>query len=299
MCALTLTGFTALTTNPAYAASSDVQILSYSWYVAPSNEMAAYQGDLVCVGEIENVGTTNLLAVNVLGTAYVNDTAVAYASRQIFGNNLKPGQKAPFYLDFVPQNSETGDQSWVENVTNVFVGAGYSETTDEEMYQGLTVSSQDQTNSGVYQVIGSVTNTGSETIGDVRVVTTFYNANGTVVSLNYTEVLSASLAPGSSENFVATPVDNYPADNITSYATLVQSTIELPDTSPTATTTPTPTPTSTLTSTPTSTPTETPDQGIQDYTLIIIGVIALVAVVLFVVVLLTRKGKRTETPTAQ
>jgi hypothetical protein len=155
LCALTLTSFTALTMAPVNADSSDAEILSYTWYAAPNNNLATYAGDLVVVGELQNVGTTNIFAVNVIATAFINDTEVAYASRQVYGNNLQPGQKAPFYLDFIP-DSLTGDLSWVANVTNVVVYTGYLENTDLDMYQGLTVTSQNQTSSGVYQIIGSV-----------------------------------------------------------------------------------------------------------------------------------------------
>jgi hypothetical protein len=292
LCVLTLTGFTALTSMKVNAAASDVDILSYSWYVAPNNYMASYQGDLVCVGEIQNVGTTTLLDVTLIGTAYINDTPVASASRQVFANNIEPGQKAPFYLDFVPENSVTGDQSWVANVTSVVVTSGYAENADKNMYQGLTVSSDNSTASGTYRVIGAVQNIGNETVGDIRVVTTFYNANGTVVSLNYTEVLSDALAPGSSVSFTATPVDNYPADNITNYATLIQSTVQLPDTTSTPAPSSTETPTATPTSTATATPTQTPEPDSQDYTLLIVTAAIVVVIVLAVAVLLTRKNRK-------
>ncbi|MGD6808829.1 MAG: FxLYD domain-containing protein [Candidatus Bathyarchaeia archaeon] len=295
LCALTLTGFTALSTVHVNAATTDADILSYSWYVAPTSDMATYAGDLVAVGELQNVGTTNIGYAYVTGYAYVNETEVAIAQRQVYGNNLQPGQKAPFYLDFQPDDSITGDLSWVANVTDVAVYVSYVYNTDLDMYQGLTVSSQGAIdNSGVYTVIGSVENTGSETIGDVRVVTTFYNTNGTVVSLNYTEVLSDSLAPGSSKTFVAIPVDSFPGDEITSYAVMAQSTIQMPDTTTSPTSTPTPTSTPSATATPTSTSTQTANQSNQDYTLIIGAAIVLVVVIIAVVVLLTR-GKHSKT----
>ncbi|MGD6934549.1 MAG: FxLYD domain-containing protein [Candidatus Bathyarchaeia archaeon] len=295
LCALTLTCFTALSSVQVKADSSDVKILSYSWYAAPTNDMATNAGDLVVVGEVQNVGTKNILAIHLNAIAYVNGTQVDTTSFQPYGNNLKPGQKAPFYLDFLPEYSVTGDLSWVGNVTDVIVYVGYIEYSDLEMYQGLTVSSENSTASGVYSVVGSVQNTGSETIGDVRVVTTFYDASGTVVSLNYTEVLSDSLAPGSSVSFVANPVDNYPASNITSYSTLVQSTIQLPETTTTPTSTPSATPTPS--STGTATPTQTTGQASQDYTLIIVAVIAIVVIVGAVIAILMRS--RSKSPEAQ
>lgn len=294
LCALLVTGFSALSSVPAYAAASDGKVLSYTWHVATTNELAVNIGDLIVVGEMQNMGTTNILYAYVTARAFVNDTEVAIAQRQPYGNNLKPGQKAPFYLEFLPSDSITSDNSWVSNVTDVMVQVTYAVNTDLDMYQGLTVSSTSQTSSsGLFTVVGSVKNEGSETIGDVRVVTTYYDSNGTVVSLNYTEVLSNALSPGASVNFVATPVDASSAGEIASYATLVQSTIRLPDTTTSPTSTPTSTAVSTPTATVTATPTQTPEQ-FSDYTLIIIAVAAIALIIGVIVVLLVRKksGKK-------
>jgi len=298
LCALTLTSFSALSPMEVNAAASDGSVLSYTWHVSTADEKAVNVGSLVVIGEMQNVGTTNILYAYVTARAFVNDTEVALAQRQPYGNNLKPQQKAPFYLEFLPAESITSDLSWVSNVTDVVVQVTYAVNTDLDMYQGLTVSSTSQTSSsGLYTVVGAVKNEGSETIGDVRVVTTFYNSNGTVVSLNYTEVLSTALSPGASVNFVATPVAASSAGEIASYATLVQSTIKVPDTTTAPTSTPTPTSTGTPPST--TTPTPTSDQESQDYTLIIAVAVVLVVVVLAAVVLLTRKKGKVDLAPAQ
>jgi len=295
LCNLTLAFFTTLSTVPVKADTSDAKVLSYSWYVADNNVLAKYSGDIVVVGEIQNVGTTNLGYVYVTGWAYLNDTVVAIAQHQVYGNNLQPGQKAPFYLDFVPENSEIGDLSWVPYVTNVVAAVTYVSNTDEDMYQGLTATSDSSMSSGTFTVTGSVKNTGTQTIGDVRVVTTFYNSSGTVVSLSYTSVLSDSLAPGSSVSYTAVPTDNYPSDEITDYATLVQSTIQIP------TSTATPTPTSTAASTPTATattttqPTQTPTSNSEDNNTLLIAAVAVVVVIVLAVAVLMLKRNRSKT----
>jgi len=289
LCALALTGFTMLPAMQVSGASADAKILSYSWYVAATDDMATYAGDLVVVGELQNIGTTNIFSVYVLGTAFVNGEEVAYASRQVFGNNLQPSQKAPFYLDFLPQNYVTNDSNWMaEDVTDVIVTVGYTIDTDENMYQGLTVSSQGYGDSDVYTVIGSVKNDGTETVGDVRVITTFYDNSGTVVSLNYTEILSSSLSPGASKNFIVTPVDNYPGYDIASYEILVQSTSQQPSV-------PSPTPSSTIFPIP-NVSASAPAEGsiiLSGFALIIIAVIlVVVAIVAIVLVVLLIHGKR-------
>ncbi len=298
LCTLTLTLFNASYTVPVKAATSDAKILSYSWYVATNNVLAIYSGDLVVVGEIENVGTTNLGYVRMTGIAYINGTTVATAQRQVYGNNLQPGQKAPFYLDFMPENSESGDLSWVPYVTNVTAFVSYVYNTDEDMYQGLTASSDSSTSSGTFTVTGTVQNTGSETTGDVRVVTTFYNSSGTVVSINYTDVLSDSFAPGATVSFTAVPTDNYPSSNITGYSILVQSTIQLPasTSTPTATQTPTATSTPSATATATTSPTQTPTPNSTDNTLLIVAVVVVIVIVAAVAVLMLKRNRGKPAP---
>ena len=109
LCILIITGFTALLTVPTNAATSDAKVLSYSWYLAPYGGNAVNEGDLVVVGEIENNGTSNIAYMYVRGTAYINETAVAETSIQIYGNNLKPGQKLlsilTFYLETALQKT--------------------------------------------------------------------------------------------------------------------------------------------------------------------------------------------------
>jgi hypothetical protein len=278
---------------PVQAEVSDAKILSFSWYVADNNVLAAYSGDLVVVGEIQNVGTTNLGKTYVAGWAYINDTLVATTQHLVLGNNLKPNQKAPFYLDFTPTSSETGDLTWVPYVTRVVAAVTYVYNTDLDMYQGLTATSDSSTSGGTFTVTGTVKNEGNENIGDVRVITTFYNSSGTVVSVNYTSVLSDSLAPDATVSFTAVPTDNYPSDEMASYAILVQSTIPQEST-------PTPTPTSTApaaTSTPTATatattqPTQTPTENTQDNTLLIAAIAAIVLIVLAVTILMLTKKR--------
>jgi hypothetical protein len=280
---LALTGFTALSTTQVKASTSDAKILSYSWYLSTNDLMATYAGDLVVVGELQNNGTSNIYYVYVTGYAYVNDTLVGITQRQVFGNNLETNQKAPFYLDFPPETSQTSDTNWMANTTSVVVVPSYVSNTAESMYQGLTVTSENSTSSGTYTITGSVKNTGSESIGDVRVITTFYNSSGTVVSLNYTEVLSDALSPGASVSFTATPVDSFPASGITSYVTLVQSTVQ----SPAETTSPT---TPTATATPTAPTTQTPTANTQDYTLIIVAVAVIVAIIAAVAIIMSRRN---------
>ena len=51
----------------------------------------------------------------------LSERCVDTSEATLFAIDLLPGQKAPFYIDFAPENSVTGDQSWVPSVTNVTV----------------------------------------------------------------------------------------------------------------------------------------------------------------------------------
>ncbi len=299
---LTLTTIYSITiqTNNIQAAKADLEILSYTYYTASTNTLAKYAGDLVVVGEVQNTGTTNIGYAYVIATAYINDTEVAQAQHQVYGNNIKPNQIVPFYLDFLPENSITGDNSWISNITNVIAYIGYVYNSDANQYQDLQATSSTSTSSGTYTVTGKVTNTGSQTIGDVRVITTFYNSEGKVVNINFTDVLSTDLQPNSQVSFTAQPVDYYPSSNIKSYAILIQS--EIPEGTSTSGTpssgaTPTPSGTNQPTATPTATTvvTPTPTQQTQTDTdntaLIIIAAVTIAAIIIVAATLLIHKRK--------
>ncbi len=292
LCILSITGFAAFLTVPTKAATSDAQVLSSSWYIAPLGGNTYYDNDLVAVGEVKNVGTTNIQYMYVKAYAYDNDSNLLAESpsTQIFGNNLEPAQKAPFYIDFADsQLTATGDNTYTANVTSVVVVPYYVRNSDDKMYLDLTVTSESSTTGG-YSVIGSVKNTGSQIASDVRVITTFYNSSGTVVSVNYTEVLSSSLSVGSSVSFAATPVDGYSGASgaIASYAILLQTQANVPTTTPTPTTQPTATPTPTTSTSTSATPTSSVTENNQDYTLIIVGIVVVIVAALAAVLLLKR-----------
>ena len=249
---------------------TEAKILSYIWYVAPSNTvLAEYAGDLVAVGEIQNVGS------NVIGTAVVSGTA-ALANGTVVASNeaeaytdanygLLPGQKAPFYIDFPPEDSITQNQSWVPIVTNVTIKVTYVSDISNTQFSGLTEADlAASVNRGTYTVTGTIQNTGTQTTGNVWLETTFYNASGIVIGLNFTDYLTNSLAPGASVPFTATPTDNTAklSSEITSYSLLIQAesptSSASPTPSPTATPTPTPIPTPTVSPNPTPTPTQAP-----------------------------------------
>jgi len=230
LAALVLAAFTVLPAPNVKAGTSEAKVLSYSWYVAPSNTvLAAKAGDLVIVGEIQNVGSNIIDNASVEGTAYDSgENVLATAQGLAFVFHTLPGQKAPFYIDFTPASNSTENLNWVSAVSSVSVSVTSVTDTSVAQYSGLAIPFGGSVGfiiNNTYRVVGYVNNTGSETAGDVWVVATFYNVAGTVVSLNYTSFLTNTLAPGAEVAFWATPTDNTftISNEITNYSIQIDS----------------------------------------------------------------------------
>ena len=272
------------------ADTSEANVLTYSWYVAPSTTITAqYIGDLIAVGEVQDVGSNALGEVIVTGTAYnATGGALASAEAPAFATILLPEQKAPFYLDFTPQNSVTQDQSWVPSVTNVTVAVAFVSDSNQTQITGLQIPADSISaatdSTGTYTLTGDIENSGSQATGQIWVVSTFYNASGTVVGLNYTDYLSSSLAPGNVASFTATPIDNTAqlSSEITNYSVLIQYLPLSAQATPAPTTSTTPLSTQSPSAQPTASPAPLSLGSI--YTIVIVVVVilvVLVAIVLF------------------
>jgi hypothetical protein len=225
---LTLAAFSMLFSPSVRADASEAKILSYSWYVAPPNTVQAkYVGDLVVVGEIQNVGSNIIGSAFIIGVAYNSTGGILNSNgAHAIAYDILPGHKAPFYIDFIPQNSVTQDQSWVPSVSNVTVRVANVIDTNKTQYSDLTSTGTSASNlDGTFTVKGTVQNTGSDTAVNVWVEATFYDASASVVGLGYTNVLSNSLTSGESVPFTATPTDNTVqlSSKITNYSLLIQS----------------------------------------------------------------------------
>jgi hypothetical protein len=325
---LTLAAFNVVTEPNAKADASEVVVVTYSQYVAPSTStLAVAHGDLIVVGEVRNMGVNVIGNVTVQGTALsANGYVLAVTSSQAFAYYMLPDQKAPFYLDFTAQSSSTQDLTWVPHVCQVLVIVTSVKDAIMSQYADLKVSNDINyiDNSGLYVVRGTVVNTGSQTVQAPWVVTTFYDASGTVIGLNFTNYLVSSLIPKiGSIPFFATPADNNSqlTSRITGYSFQVDS---LTLTTPSATNTPSPTPTPpTPTPTPTtnslttaspttlSIPSTTPlptisqkPSGSPGFYFSVVGIVAIVAVagivviaiVAFAVLVLLKKHNREVKP---
>ena len=297
--ALILAAFTTVLSPPGVRAqgqtsgqTSEAKVLSYSWYISPANTVLALEaGDIVAVGEVQNVGSNVIASVTLSGIAYNSTGQIQNtADFPAFGTNLLPGQISPFYLDFAPFTSVTKDDTYVSNVTSVTVSVAVVSNTNVTQYSGLATSGVTSSDSsGTFTVSGNVQNTGDETIGNVWVLATFYNATGWVLGVNETSYLdpSGSLGSGDSVQFVATPVDD-PAElvngEIANYSLLIQSAPFVPSSTPTPPPSGTPSP---LSASPTASPTKS-SASVSSGLIYEIAVPVVVVVVVLVALLLLR-----------
>ncbi len=292
---LSISSFAMLASIPtSSAAPENVKVLSYSWYTYPDT---GYGGDFILIGEVQNMGTTVVDHVVVRAIVYTADGPQADSYTTAFVENMLPGQKAPFYMDFTYQNSYSGNMTWDTKVDHADLAVVYANDTDAQPYRNLEVAATSYTPpGGQFTVTGIVRNNGTETSPNwVWVVTTFYDASGKVVALNETAApfIKNSLAPNATFSFMATPKDaSQITGQIAGYSVLVQSRVA-PET-----TTPTPSPSQTATtSSPSSSPSPTqssetpqPNSVPPELFYAIVGV--LVVVVVVVAVLFLRKSRK-------
>lgn len=304
--ALMLAMFTVFSVPHVHAQNtSQAALLSYSWYIAPSDTTSgiASGGDLIVVGEVQNVGSSIESQVAITATAY-NSSQFSIGSNTFsaYGVNLLPGQKSPFYLDIPQSNSVTPlDPNWANSVTNVNAFVVVVTDTTQTPYSGLSIASGSKAtdSSGIYTVSGTIVNNGSETVGNVWVLSTFYDSNGTVVGIGVSPYAANSLAPGDSTPFTVSPTDADATINnttpmsgdIASYSLLVQYSplaVATP-TPPPSGSSPTPTPsTPANTATPAQSPTPIPSSTVI---YVAIGVVVVVVIILVVLMLISKRGK--------
>ena len=100
LAALMLAAFVFLPVPSVKAAASEVKVLSYSYFTAPANPVLAQnQGDIVVVGEVQNVGSNIVQNVTLGGTALnsAGNTIASSSMGVVWSYEMAPGQKAPFY----------------------------------------------------------------------------------------------------------------------------------------------------------------------------------------------------------
>lgn len=205
------------------SAPEDIKISSYGWYIDSL-------GFLVVVGEVQNVGQSTIDSVILTGQVYtVDGQPRADSYTQVYARYLVPQQKAPFYMEFNPGSSSTGDLSWLSiGLERVDFTVVQSETTTNYNYPDLKIKQHSgaEDAEGVYWVDGTVENNGTQTATKIMIFGTFYNATGDAIGMGYTDPIS-SLAPSGVSSFRLGAFDlnqtEVPSDlKISSYSLLIQ-----------------------------------------------------------------------------
>lgn len=261
----------------------NIKVLTHNWYINSAE-------NFVVVGELQNVGPNIIRSVFLTGGVYTKDGELrAVVNTQAFVNQMLPQQEAPFYLEYNPFTSLTGDLLWVFlGVDHIEFTVTKAEVTNEYQYPDLTIESNsggvDQ--EGVYWVSGNLRNVGSQIASNIRVIGTFYNSSGSVIAVGFTEPLDPiSLSPSSSASFRVGAFDLNQSiapqkDKISSYKLLIQ----------------TREPLLTGTSPPTQPPTSSPPPQdpilLTEIIYVIVGIIAVIGIIGILIILRRRKPKQ-------
>ena len=265
--------------------TSEAQIVSYRSYTAPSNTvLAAAAGDLIVVGEVKNVGTNVIGNITIQGVGLSSTgQTLATTATQAFVYDMLPGQKAPFYLD-LSVGSATQGQNLASSVSSFNISVISVTDTFERQYTGLKIPDPGLTGlldptTGVYTIVGTILNNGTQTTGRVWAVVSFYDSAGKLVSFNFTNYLSDSLRPGDATRFVVAPADDTTdlSNQIATYSATIDS---LPNAQSTS-------------GQPTSPPTATPlsTTNVQFPTLAVVVVVIIVVGAVAALLLLRRRQK--------
>jgi hypothetical protein len=287
---LALSASTVVLVPTAKSQIDSIKILSYSYYIDNL-------GLLDVVGEIQNVGTNTIGNVTIDGTITTADDVRAGSGCYALVSDLLPQQKAPFYMEFYPENTFYGTWYGV-SIQSIDLYVSHAEPTSNYLYPDMAIESKQGSVAadGSYTVSGTVKNTGSQSATDVRVVATFYNSQNEVVAIGYTDPLTPNpVAPQHSASYNVGAFDRnqsfVPANQtIDRYALMVQvASPELQGTPPAVTPSPTLGPS---TSNPSSTqPGNQPADTNFNSDILYAAVVAVVAVVVVLALLMLRKRK--------
>ncbi|MFC1487351.1 FxLYD domain-containing protein [Thermoproteota archaeon] len=213
-----------------YAQPENVEVLSYSWYVSS-------RGSLIVVGEVQNIGNTNLESIILKGIAYSSDTVAEAESSNIVAHSrqILPQQKVPFIMYFFPENSYYNDLNWISHgVNHIEFSVTLADGTENYQYHYLEIFNDvSYINSNrVFMVTGRVRNTGNEVAGKLWIVATFYNSTGSVIATDFSDYLSPDmLEPGETTSFTLTSIAAIPelvneftdlSSEITAYELVIQ-----------------------------------------------------------------------------
>ncbi|MCL5877594.1 MAG: FxLYD domain-containing protein [Candidatus Bathyarchaeota archaeon] len=285
---LVISSLTVITSEGASAQTENVKILTYSYFM----DMI---GNIVVVGEVQNVGSSVIDYVIVSGAITGSDGSYVEAGNRVWATNLLPGEKAPFYLDFLAQY--TNSYTWYGvQISDITLGVYKAPATTQYQYQEVEVITDEPapTSSGEYWVNGELKNNGGQTASNVTVIATFYNSSGSVITAGYTNPIS-SLAAGATNSFKVAAFDLNQSIvssdlKIAGYSLLVQ--VGSPMQTGTA-----PIANSTVVPVATTPPTSNVSQTNTDQNLIYVAVVLAVVIAVIAASVLLKRRKPASKPT--
>ena len=293
---LTVLSLGLTSVQQVFSQPENIKVQNYSWYVDS-------EGYFNIVGEVQNTGPNTIESVILEGIITTVEGNQTYSNpTYVYVNCLVPQQKAPFYIELPPP--QTDDLSWLSiAVDHIDFTVLSANVTSDYLYPNVTVksSSGGVDEEGIYWVSGSVQNIGSQTASTIRVIGTFYNASGIVVAAGYTDHLTpVSLSPSSVASFKV-PAFNLnetlvsSAQKISSYSLLVQVKDPLQSGTPPSLPPSDSTPTSSSDGNPSS-GTTTQSAPIAPETQIIAVIVVVILVVVGTIVVLNKRKARAQPP---
>ncbi|MGE5554774.1 MAG: hypothetical protein ACM3UY_00720 [Methanocella sp.] len=185
ICLLIVLAVSSLTLNfipQASSATQDIKILDN--YTCYTDNL----GNLVVVGEVQNVGTNVIQNVGIGASVTESDGTEGISGGYAWADYLLPGQIAPFYIEFAPQGSDPNPWNGV-TASSVTLSVTRAPETTKYQYQGVTIQSQKATptNTGEYWVTAELKNNGDQTASKVVIIGTFYNSQNNTVAVGYSE----------------------------------------------------------------------------------------------------------------
>lgn len=147
------------------------------------------------IGEVKNTSQNPLKYVQIAATFYDSSGQVVAADigyAQI--ETLRPGEKSPFTI-FVTDPNQIG------KITSYKLVASATQAEAKPANLKLAVGDHFIDSLGFYNLVGEVTNQGSDKTDFAHIAAAFYNSNGKIVAIGMAYTQSTSINPGDTSSF--------------------------------------------------------------------------------------------------
>ncbi len=170
------------------------------------------------LGEVENTGDAPVTSVNIAATGFdQSGTAVVASSTYADLAVLLPGEKSPF--DVMLTRVDLG-----YDVYNYSLSLTYSAANSvPRTLEFLSNNSYTDSLSGVFVVVGNLTNIGTEVANNVRVIATFFDSKGNVVWVDEEYSEPHDILPSMNASFQVAVPDDIASPLVASYALAAES----------------------------------------------------------------------------